>query len=221
MPDEPSSLLVTKAGGSVRLDWAPPATAPDSYDVRRCLLASLRVLPSTYYGNCVAQGLTATTHAEPVPAGDVFYLVSAEYGGTEGSLGRWFNGHIWRERVGRDCSMPEMPAVMTLRIDLASAVDFCGVQLLVRYPPELVEYVTGSSACTDLTSGWLAATNDGILGQVNQACVGSVAASGPGRIVQMDFRRGDCPIGLDVFDLVTCTATDCMASTLTVECEFR
>jgi hypothetical protein len=202
-PDEATNLRVSKGPGTIRLAWDPPAVTPDGYQVRRCVLPSLRNRPVPYYGNCVGQGITATTWEEPVPAHAVFYLVSGRLAGAEGSIGRSFDGTSWTERVPVDCATPWPTGVVNVRVVLPDVTVVCGTDVIVTYPSG-VTYVDASAACTDVTSGFLGVTNALVPGRIRHACVSATDGAGPGRITTMQFDRGDCPVPLSEFDVVQC-----------------
>lgn len=215
-PSEVLSLRVTRDQSDLRLDWMPPASSADTYQVRRCTLPSLR---AGFYGNCAAEGIVATTWSEPMPsAAAVFYLVSGTRAGVEGSHGRSFDGLLWRERFTPECSSPEVPGPFSVAVRLDEAIEFCGIAFTLRYPQGMVAFT--SANCTDLASAFAGQTND--LGdRINQACAwgGLDGPSGPGFVARIDFMRGACPLTVSEFELVTCEIADCdIVQTIPVSC---
>lgn len=215
-PSEVTNLRLSKVAGDVRLTWTAPRDPADTYQVRRCILPSLRV---PFYGNCVAEGLVDESWQEPVPQGPTaFYVVTGVTGGIEGSHGKSFNGRQWRERFTPECALREQPGPYDVAIRLDAAIEFCGIAVRLRYPGELVTF-TGA-ACTVLAESFLGESNDDG-DSVRHSCAwGQLdGPSGPGFVVRVDFTRGECPLTPAEFELLTCEIADCdVQRTIPVPC---
>lgn len=197
-------------GGGLRLDWTAPRASPDAYQVRRCVLPSVRV---PYYGNCIAQGLTVRTYDDAPPAGSFFYLVSGDYAGVEGSLGNQWDGTTATPRTAPPCNQPETPVPVTLVVRLDADQHICGTNITVRFPTEALTF--NAASCTGIASSFFPTTNDTVPGRVRHACVSATGARTPGEVSALQFQRGACPVTVDVFDVIACDITigqpDCSA----------
>ncbi len=202
-PDEVTQVRVARqAGGQVRLSWQAPVDPVESYQVRRCVLPSLR---ASSYGNCIAEGLVATSHVDAAPAGSYFYLVSGLFSGTEGSLGSSFDGTAWTPRASPACSNPSTPGPMSIVISLPSGQVVCGTRLTIRHAPEVATFV--AAACTGVTAGFFPVTNSTTPGRIIHVCASATGSSSPGDITSMDFLRGECPLDASAFRIETCEIT--------------
>jgi hypothetical protein len=208
--DEVPDLRVTKDAGSVVLAWGQPVTPPtNGYDVRRCLLRSLR---AGYYGNCVAQNLSTPTWTDASPpSGATFYLAAGVYGSSEGSLGLLDALRYQVVRTAPPCDQPEVAQPLDLVVRLPAPLFVCGVQVRVRFPTDAVALTTGE--CTNFLMDAAESTNvDG--DQAVQVCATAVGAMGSGEMLRFHFQRSDCPVPLESFSVLECqvlvgTAGDC------------
>ena len=193
-PDEVQDLRVSRSGTDIALAWQAPPTAPDGYIVRRCTLAALRggLFGAPYFGNCVATGVLSTTWSEVSPAGAVFYLVSGQTAGVEGSLGSSWNGQTFVPRSPTDCASPEMPLPLTLVISLDTPQQVCGTEIRLSFPPEDLTYI--SSACSGLQTGYFGGGSEPSPGRVIHTCASFTGTFGSGEVTRVEFQRADCPI---------------------------
>ena len=218
-PDEARDLRVTNEAGQIRLDWQPPSSGtPDTYRVRRCLLASLRGLAfgAPYFGDCVGSA-TATTWSEPTPDDSVFYLVSGVTAGAEGSLGDMWNGHDDVPRMGDDCAPASR--TITLIVSITSSIDLCGSDLRITYPPALMTFDRAS--CSGLQASFLGATNSTTPGLVIHACANATPVAGPGELARFVFRSSACPMGASAFGVARCQLVEDCATTVDATCVLR
>ena len=200
--DEPTGLMVAKVGTGLRLTWQRAQDSVSAYQVRRCLLPSLRV---PYYGNCVATGLRATTWDDTSPpAGNVFYLVSSFVAGAEGSLGFSFDGEAWAPRRAPPCTAPTVPGPLLLTISVDADAHVCGTEVIVTYPDWAMTYEVGSGACVGVTDGFLGETNDTVSGVLAHTCASTLSPRAPGSITEFRFQRGECPVTVDAFRILKC-----------------
>jgi hypothetical protein len=202
-PDEVRDLRVTRQSPGVRISWQAPENGADSYVVRRCALASLRV---PYYGACIAEGVVALQHDDPAPPGDVFYLVAGVVGGAEGSLGHSDNGINNPPRQAEPCG-PQPPSMLRVHVRLREPVEICGTQIVVRYPFGVVTFTDG--ICVGLTAGFLSQSNEIVPGEITHVCAGQAGQSGPGDVTWLQFEQGECPLSAASMLLLSCLVTDC------------
>ena len=175
-----------------------------------------------YFGNCVATGVLPTNWSEPSPLGAVFYLVSGQIGGVEGSLGSSWNGQAFVPRTPTDCTAPEMPMPLTLVVSLDTPQLVCGTQIAISFPPGALAYST--STCSGLQSGFFGAGNEPTPGHLAHVCASVAGVFGSGEIIRVEFQRNECPILESGIHVTRCTVLvgnpDCGApATVEQTCE--